>query len=190
MKIYIFLSILCITPFAYSMSSKPTKKRAFLDLTATKRARTPAKKKITCSICLGDADEEKIETLPCSHFYHTSCIGEWFLRTNKCPECKDAGNRPLPIEPEIKSAIETLIESKFRAYNGYVSINELSIELILNGITPTPAIQICIQSYLKNRDTSDDHLFLIQEDDISTTSNIDEYDHCYDEYSENYDDYE
>mmetsp|Transcript_7134 Transcript_7134/g.8204 ORF Transcript_7134/g.8204 Transcript_7134/m.8204 type:complete len:162 (-) Transcript_7134:159-644(-) len=42
-----------------------------------------------CTVCLEDfAVKEEIRTLPCSHFFHTSCIDSWLKTSNECPICK------------------------------------------------------------------------------------------------------
>merc|ERR1719385_248205 len=34
-------------------------------------------------------EKERVKTLPCFHFYHVKCIGEWFSRNHDtCPECR------------------------------------------------------------------------------------------------------
>jgi len=46
----------------------------------------------TCSICMGDFDEETSTTLvslPCLHVYHKSCIHNWLCKESvKCPICR------------------------------------------------------------------------------------------------------
>ncbi|KAI5002529.1 hypothetical protein ZWY2020_027179 [Hordeum vulgare] len=43
-----------------------------------------------CAICLSDVDsrDEGAVTLPCSHAFHTGCIGTWFHRASTCPTCR------------------------------------------------------------------------------------------------------
>lgn len=44
-----------------------------------------------CYICLENCKERSnLKILPCSHFYHTECIIEWFTKnkTTACPVCK------------------------------------------------------------------------------------------------------
>ena len=47
-------------------------------------------KRDKCSICLCKIEEESLVTqLPyCEHFYHHSCLEEWFMVDSKCPICK------------------------------------------------------------------------------------------------------
>lgn len=42
-----------------------------------------------CNICLKDyEDGEKIRILHCGHYFHKSCVHEWFLVDRNCPICK------------------------------------------------------------------------------------------------------
>ena len=42
-----------------------------------------------CTICLCEFnDGELLTVLPCQHRFHEDCIGEWFCRSNACPNCK------------------------------------------------------------------------------------------------------
>ena len=43
-----------------------------------------------CSICLNEyKNENEIIICPCSHIYHSNCIGNWLLNySNLCPLCK------------------------------------------------------------------------------------------------------
>lgn len=42
-----------------------------------------------CSICLEKFRVRDIVTrLPCTHVYHSSCIGEWLPQSGSCPVCK------------------------------------------------------------------------------------------------------
>ena len=43
----------------------------------------------SCAICLsaisaGDAEA----TLPCGHGFHEACVGQWFSRSKRCPQCR------------------------------------------------------------------------------------------------------
>lgn len=43
----------------------------------------------SCSICLSDFQPQDLMLrLPCSHFYHKSCVSMWFSQHNTCPLCK------------------------------------------------------------------------------------------------------
>lgn len=43
----------------------------------------------TCSICLSDFQpHDFMLRLPCSHFYHKTCVTMWFSQHNSCPLCK------------------------------------------------------------------------------------------------------
>jgi len=42
-----------------------------------------------CSVCLSEFEtNEKVRTLPCSHFFHTDCIDRWLVVNKKCPVCR------------------------------------------------------------------------------------------------------
>ena len=41
-----------------------------------------------CAICLMDIEEEDIETLICSHYFHKNCIMRWVHQNNSCPICR------------------------------------------------------------------------------------------------------
>ncbi|KAF1962248.1 hypothetical protein CC80DRAFT_570013 [Byssothecium circinans] len=64
-----------------------------LPLTATSRRPSPG---VQCSVCLEDLDTSPspdIVTLtPCGHFFHTSCVCNWFTgghpRSGSCPMCR------------------------------------------------------------------------------------------------------
>jgi hypothetical protein len=49
-----------------------------------------------CSICLESyRSGQEVSILACSHEYHSSCIGEWMLKSRSCPMCrKDIHNQP------------------------------------------------------------------------------------------------
>jgi len=43
----------------------------------------------SCSICIDEYDNgDSVKFLPCSHFYHTSCIDQWLSKHTTCPLCK------------------------------------------------------------------------------------------------------
>ena len=42
-----------------------------------------------CSICLNSYKQgDKVRILPCMHYYHSSCIDNWFHESTKCPICQ------------------------------------------------------------------------------------------------------
>ncbi|XWS17209.1 hypothetical protein CRYUN_Cryun33cG0048700 [Craigia yunnanensis] len=42
-----------------------------------------------CCICLASyADDDLLKELPCSHFFHTSCVDKWLKMKALCPLCK------------------------------------------------------------------------------------------------------
>jgi hypothetical protein len=48
-----------------------------------------AQQPANCVICMSDFEEgEELRTLPCFHFFHSSCVDEWLKRNSKCPVCR------------------------------------------------------------------------------------------------------
>lgn len=46
---------------------------------------------VECFICLENCEEKKnLKILPCSHFFHSSCLLEWFKKNENtlCPVCR------------------------------------------------------------------------------------------------------
>ena len=41
-----------------------------------------------CPICLMDIEEDDVETLVCSHYFHKNCIMRWVHQNNSCPICR------------------------------------------------------------------------------------------------------
>jgi len=44
-----------------------------------------------CAVCLEPLrrqQRERIDRLPCGHWYHHRCIDQWLRRSNVCPECR------------------------------------------------------------------------------------------------------
>ena len=43
-----------------------------------------------CSVCFEEFEDEakEITKMPCSHFYHTYCIGKWLEYNHVCPLCR------------------------------------------------------------------------------------------------------
>lgn len=49
-----------------------------------------AGKKEECSICMEEfKGGECVKTLPCLHFYHSSCVNKWLEQSGNCPICKN-----------------------------------------------------------------------------------------------------
>lgn len=62
-----------------------------------KRSQADTKKSVKCTICLksiGDTDENEtndeiiFKVLPCTHYFHDTCILPWLEKTNSCPLCR------------------------------------------------------------------------------------------------------
>jgi len=58
----------------------------------------PAKRQITqddecnaeCCICLTELlPSDSVRLLPCKHIYHAHCVDRWFMRSTRCPTCKE-----------------------------------------------------------------------------------------------------
>jgi len=64
--------------------------RAASRLPVRKITEQQAKAGNKCMICYEQyKEDETVKTLPCFHFYHVKCIGEWFNRNHDtCPECR------------------------------------------------------------------------------------------------------
>ena len=42
-----------------------------------------------CCICLNQINrKEKIIILPCKHYFHKSCLLEWYKKSKSCPTCR------------------------------------------------------------------------------------------------------
>ena len=54
-----------------------------------------------CPICLTTiSPQQMIRLLPCSHYYHPSCIGNWLSIQNTCPSCR------YPVDRAILAAAQ------------------------------------------------------------------------------------
>ncbi|CAH2061153.1 unnamed protein product [Thlaspi arvense] len=54
----------------------------------------PVSEESKCAICLEGLwnDEDDVlnsDLLPCSHRFHMRCVGEWLMRSNSCPLCRE-----------------------------------------------------------------------------------------------------
>lgn len=48
------------------------------------------KEKNECMICMCNFQlTDKVKIMPCTHFFHTDCIREWFKENDTCPICKN-----------------------------------------------------------------------------------------------------
>ena len=44
-----------------------------------------------CGICLSKyVENDKLRVLPCLHRFHSECVDEWIIKTQKCPMCRHA----------------------------------------------------------------------------------------------------
>lgn len=41
-----------------------------------------------CIICLDDLNSKKQKALECNHYFHETCINNWFVVSNECPICR------------------------------------------------------------------------------------------------------
>lgn len=61
-----------------------------------------------CAICLSIVlPVETLSILPCSHYYHTTCLDVWLKNRSTCPQCrkivKETKNVDTPsIQPRIQ----------------------------------------------------------------------------------------
>lgn len=45
--------------------------------------------KVECSICIENVElDTEVTVLPCTHWFHTSCIEPWLNQSNSCPHCR------------------------------------------------------------------------------------------------------
>lgn len=52
-----------------------------------------------CAICLVDYEEgDEVKRLPCTHMFHSECVGRWLKVNRTCPCCKES------IRPETRSS--------------------------------------------------------------------------------------
>lgn len=58
------------------------------EMTVDEKSKIPQDKN-ECMICMSDFQlKEKLKIMPCTHFFHTDCIREWFKNNDTCPICK------------------------------------------------------------------------------------------------------
>jgi hypothetical protein len=67
-----------------------TKRKRVREQPAKKRRKCIVETEDPCSICLEHMvpNNNSKEFLPCFHSFHTTCISQWFLRSNLCPICR------------------------------------------------------------------------------------------------------
>ena len=44
----------------------------------------------------------QVMMLPCSHFFHTACIGRWFAHKTTCPVCRHEVSPPVAAGREVR----------------------------------------------------------------------------------------
>ena len=50
---------------------------------------TREQQQTSCVICMEDfEDGVQVNRLPCLHFYHEDCIGQWLKTSHLCPLCR------------------------------------------------------------------------------------------------------
>jgi len=52
-----------------------------------------------CSICLDSMLQGKVQTLNCTHQFHTNCISDWLKRNSICPNCRNYAILPEDYPP-------------------------------------------------------------------------------------------
>jgi E3 ubiquitin-protein ligase RNF115/126 len=49
--------------------------------------------KAECSICMDGVEVDiEVAVLPCTHWFHSDCIGAWLKQHNTCPHCRRSIN--------------------------------------------------------------------------------------------------
>lgn len=62
------------------------------EMTVDENSKLP-KDKNECIICMSSFQiNEKVKIMPCTHFFHTDCIRQWFRENDSCPICKNVVN--------------------------------------------------------------------------------------------------
>jgi hypothetical protein len=82
-----------------------------LDEAAADEVASEARDDSACEVCQCDyEDEDEVMLLPCSHFFHKSCISRWFAMKTTCPKCRYALSPPVPELREVIVRRTTTIE--------------------------------------------------------------------------------
>ena len=82
-----------------------------LDEAAADEVASDARDDSACEVCQCDyEDEDEVMLLPCSHFFHKSCIARWFVMKTTCPKCRYALSPPVPESREVIVRRTTTIE--------------------------------------------------------------------------------
>ena len=82
-----------------------------LDEAAADEVASEARDDSACEVCQCDyEDEDEVMLLPCSHFFHKSCISRWFAMKTTCPKCRYALSPPVPESREVIVRRTTTIE--------------------------------------------------------------------------------
>ena len=64
--------------------------------------------KEACSICLLKFDNDEVE-LECDHYFHITCLFNWYRRNNTCPICRKKINiKKFPIKTKVNKIISYL----------------------------------------------------------------------------------
>jgi|LauGreDrversion2_3_1035106.scaffolds.fasta_scaffold07907_2 hypothetical protein len=82
-----------------------------LDEAAADEVALEARDDSVCEVCQCDyEDEDEVMLLPCSHFFHKSCISRWLAMKTTCPKCRYALSPPVPESREVIVRRTTTIE--------------------------------------------------------------------------------
>lgn len=92
-----------------------------------------------CTICLLNIESSNIETLPCNHTYHKSCMDLWKNYNNTCPYCRYILNQnmiPTVLFDELIAPDGNIDALNEHNYYKFYRINEniFQRQYVLNNI--------------------------------------------------------
>lgn len=81
-----------------------------------------------CPICIEEfVQDELLQLLPCQHYFHWDCIGEWLMKNGSCPTCRKhviTGD----VQEKDKNDNTNMVESNDSISNNISSSDENEIE--------------------------------------------------------------
>jgi len=95
------------------LTGKPIEKRVSPSPPSPPTSPTPVKQNPTCSVCLGEVEKFKPDTviLPCGHRAHKSCIEPWCRTHNTCPVCR--ANLPEPLRKKLSPLLSPVPQTQW-----------------------------------------------------------------------------